>query len=70
VGHRRCEAVRRNTKVHSKEHVEKLKKSISEQGLFDALIVDMDGVLIAGHGRFQALVELGQVKVPVQARRT
>jgi hypothetical protein len=56
----------RNTKVHSKEHVAKLKKSIQEQGLFDPLIVDMDGVIIAGHGRFQALVELGHVKVPVK----
>jgi hypothetical protein len=56
----------RNTKVHSKEHIEKLKKSIRERGLFDALIVDMDGVIIAGHGRFQALTELGHVKVPVK----
>jgi hypothetical protein len=56
----------KNTKVHSKEHIAKLKKSIQEQGLFDALIVDKDGVIIAGHGRFEALCELGQVKVPVK----
>lgn len=56
----------RNTKVHSKAHIEKLKKSIEADGLFDALIVDMDGVLIAGHGRFEALVSLGHTKVPVK----
>jgi hypothetical protein len=56
----------KNTKVHSKEHIAKLKKSISADGLFDALIVDLDGVLIAGHGRFEALVSLGHTKVPVK----
>lgn len=56
----------KNTKVHSKEHISKLKKSIEADGLFDALIVDMDGVIIAGHGRFEALVSLGHTKVPVK----
>lgn len=56
----------KNTKVHPKEHIKKLKASIEEQGLFDPLIVDFEGVLIAGHGRFQALQELGHVKVPVR----
>lgn len=56
----------KNTKVHSAAHIAKLKKSIAADGLFDALIVDFDGVLIAGHGRFEALVALGQTKVPVK----
>src|SRR5205085_2286270 len=56
----------RNTKVHSKEHISKLKKSIVADGLFDALIVDLDGVIIAGHGRFEALVDLGHLQVPVK----
>jgi hypothetical protein len=56
----------RNTKVHSREHINKLKKSIAADGLFDALIVDKDGVIIAGHGRYQALVDLGQLQVPVK----
>jgi ParB-like chromosome segregation protein Spo0J len=56
----------RNNKVHSKAHIEKLKKSIAADGLFDALIVDMEGVIIAGHGRFEALVALGQLTVPVK----
>lgn len=56
----------KNTKVHSPAHIAKLKKSIQQDGLFDALIVDMDGVIIAGHGRFEALVGLGHMKVPVK----
>lgn len=56
----------RNTKIHTKEHIKKLQASIKQDGLFDALIVDMDGVIIAGHGRFEALVGIGQVKVPVK----
>lgn len=56
----------KNTKVHTAAHITKLKASIAADGLFDALIVDMDGVIIAGHGRFQSLVELGQKVVPVK----
>jgi hypothetical protein len=56
----------KNTKVHSPAHIKKLKDSIKADGLFDALIVDLDGVLIAGHGRYEALVALGQTKVPVK----
>lgn len=56
----------KNTKVHSDLQIKKLQASIKQDGLFDALIVDMDGVIIAGHGRFQALCGLGHVKVPVK----
>lgn len=56
----------KNTKVHSQQHIAKLKASIAADGLFDPLIVDMDGEIIAGHGRFTALVELGQKVVPVR----
>jgi hypothetical protein len=62
----RVKPYERNTKVHSPSHIAKLKASIKADGLFDALIVDMDGVLIAGHGRFEALVGLGHLKVPVK----
>lgn len=56
----------KNNKVHSPAHIATLKKSIQADGLFDALIVDMEGVLIAGHGRFEALVALGHTTVPVK----
>lgn len=56
----------RNTKVHSQAHITKLKASIAADGLFDPLIVDQDGEIIAGHGRYQALTDLGHTKVPVR----
>ena len=56
----------KNTKVHSPAHIAKLKASIRADGLFDALIVDFDGILIAGHGRYEALVALGHTTVPVK----
>lgn len=56
----------KNTKVHSPQHIQKLKASIAADGLFDAIIVDMDGVIIAGHGRYEALCELGHKVVPVK----
>jgi ParB-like chromosome segregation protein Spo0J len=62
----RVKPYEKNTKVHSPAHVKKLQASIKSDGLFDALIVDMDGVIIAGHGRYEALVGLGQLQVPVK----
>lgn len=56
----------KNTKVHSPAHIKKLQASIRADGLFDAIIVDHDGVIIAGHGRFEALVGLGHTQVPVK----
>lgn len=56
----------KNTKVHTRPHIKKLMASIATDGLFDALIVDADGVIIAGHGRFAALVELGHKHIPVK----
>ena len=56
----------KNTKVHTKAHIAKLKASIGADGLFDALIIDNDGVIIAGHGRYAALVDLGHKVVPVK----
>lgn len=62
----KIETYAKNTKVHSPAHIKKLKDSIKADGLFDALIVDHDGIIIAGHGRFEALVALGHLKVPVK----
>jgi len=61
----------RNTKVHPKSQIEALKKAIKEVGLLNPLVLDFDGVIIAGHGRYQALCELGQVRnIPVRVARS
>lgn len=48
----------KNHKKHSKEQVEKLQKSIMQLGLMDPIIVDKDGFIIAGHGRFLAITKM------------
>jgi hypothetical protein len=52
----------KNHKKHSKEQIATLIASIKEHGLMEALIVDVDGFIIAGHGRFEALQAMGQFK--------
>lgn len=42
-----------------------LKKSIQEYGFNQPLVVDTDGVIIVGHGRYRALRELGWTEAPV-----
>ena len=52
----------RNVKIHTKKQIEKLKASIRSFGMVTPLIVDKENTIIAGHGRFQALEELGTRK--------
>lgn len=54
----------RNAKDHPPEQIERIKKSIFEFGFNQPLVVDKNGVLIVGHGRFQAAKELGLKEVP------
>ena len=54
-----------NQKKHPTEQVEKIMGSIKEFGVINPLIVDKDNVLIAGHGRYEALKRLGYEKVAV-----
>ena len=54
----------RNTRTHSEEQVEQLKRSITELGFTNPVLVDEDNVLIAGHGRTLAARALGMKEVP------
>ena len=54
----------RNAKIHGKEQVEKLKKSIEGFGFLTPCLIDRQNNLIAGHGRVMAAKELGMEKVP------
>src|SRR5699024_1460101 len=55
----------RNVKIHTKKQIEKLKASIRRFGMVTPLIVNKENTIIAGHGRFQALEELGYKQIPV-----
>ncbi|WP_245903622.1 site-specific DNA-methyltransferase [Humitalea rosea] len=54
-----------NARVHSAEQLEQIKASMLAFGFTNPLLVDEDGVLIAGHGRLEAASALGMTKVPV-----
>ena len=53
-----------NAKIHGKDQIEKLKRSIEEFGFLNPCLVDRDYNLIAGHGRVMAAQELGWETVP------
>lgn len=56
---------RNNNKTHTKESVEKLAKSMNSLGQLQPILVDRDGVIIAGHGRRMAAKQLGWAKIKV-----
>lgn len=57
-----------NAKIHDDKQVEKIAKSIKEFGWSQPIVVDKEGVIIAGHGRRLAALKLGLEKVPVWIR--
>jgi ParB-like chromosome segregation protein Spo0J len=57
-----------NSKIHDKSQVKGIAKSIKEFGWDQPIVVDVDGVIIKGHGRRLAAIELGLKKVPVLVR--
>lgn len=59
-----------NVKIHDQKQVEKIAKSIREFGWRgNPIVVDKEGVIIAGHGRRLAALKLGLLEVPVIVAR-
>ena len=54
-----------NAKIHDADQIEQIKRSISDFGFNDPIAVWKDNVIIEGHGRYIAAVELGIRAVPV-----
>ena len=54
----------KNAKIHSKSQIEKIAKSIDKFGWKQNLVIDKDGVLVVGHGRYEAAKLLGLSEVP------
>lgn len=52
-----------NVKLHPKEQIEQIKKSIVDFGNNDPIAVDENNVIIEGHGRYEALKELGYEEI-------
>ena len=55
----------RNARTHSAEQVAQIAASIQEFGFTNPILVDGDGVIMAGHGRMAAASSLGLREVPV-----
>lgn len=54
----------RNSRTHSDEQVAQIMGSIKEFGFTNPVLIDADGVIIAGHGRIMAATRLGLKEVP------
>ena len=54
-----------NAKLHPREQIEQIKKSIKEFGNNDPIAIDENNIIIEGHGRFLALKELGYDEVEI-----
>lgn len=56
-----------NAKIHDAKQIEKIARSIKEFGwVGNPIVVNEDGVILAGHGRRLAAQKLGMKDVPIQ----
>jgi len=55
----------RNPRTHSKKQIRQIADSITTFGFLVPVLIDDDGNVIAGHGRYRAAVLLGLREVPV-----
>lgn len=49
----------KNAKKHPQKHIEQVANSIKEFGMNQPIVVDKQGVIIVGHGRYEACKLLG-----------
>lgn len=53
-----------NTKIHTPKQIKQIAESIKQFGFRQNIVVDKDGVIVIGHGRFEAAKLLGFDSVP------
>jgi hypothetical protein len=56
----------RNAKKHSKKQVEQIADSIKEFGFNQPIVIDKKGIIVVGHGRYEAAMLLKLEEVPVK----
>lgn len=54
----------KNSRVHSEAQVDQLKRSLEQFGWIKPIIVDQDGMVVAGHGMLLAAKARGDSEVP------
>lgn len=55
----------KNAKKHPPEQVERLARELKDVGFTQPIVIDNDGVIVAGHGRFESAKLAGFTEVPV-----
>ena len=56
-----------NPKIHTDDQIDKIAKSIElTKGLRQPIVIDKDNVIVVGHGRVQAAMQLGLETVPCE----
>lgn len=59
----------RNARTHTAKQIDQIARSIDAFGFANPIIMDGEGIVVAGHGRLAAAKKLGLAKVPVIALR-
>lgn len=55
-----------NAKIHTPEQIEQIKASIRQFGMNDPIgIWSKDNIIVEGHGRLIACLELGYTEIPI-----
>lgn len=54
----------RNPKIHNETQIRLLEKSIKKFGYTNPVILSADGVILAGHARVKAAIQMGQDTIP------
>lgn len=55
----------KNSRTHSESQVEQIINSIREFGFVNPILIGEDNVVIAGHGRLMAAMQMESIEVPV-----
>jgi DNA modification methylase len=53
-----------NSRTHSDEQIAKIVRSINEYGFTNPLLIDEHNLIIAGHGRLEAALQIGMDELP------
>lgn len=56
---------KRNPRTHSRKQIRQIANSIARFGWTYPILVDESNLILAGHGRYEAALQLGQHEVPV-----
>lgn len=57
-------AYENNSRVHSADQIDRIKRSIEEFGFINPVLIDENNTIIAGHARTESAIDLGLSEVP------